>query len=292
MAQSNKMQAAKEQFSSIANDLMNIEVNIILKEDIPVQKMPDPRHALIDIGKMYGKTLRSLSYLAEPCADPDQIEMEEAAEWEEKNWEGSFDAFDDLRSWADEILDCLEEYEDLTTQEKTDLSILSRIKDNSDQIKGIFTALILRDEDLGISEDNLDNPNDVVTILDARSDLDDFQKHYLTNRFSRAQLVVAQSNIEKYPPLDLTPDEVVLLRKIWEIGVEVVAMQTIIQVDGDVMTRIHPNYLSDTYKLLHEYHNEGVGISLSFWKDLVNVAKELVISISQGISGQLRGDGS
>jgi hypothetical protein len=45
------MQNSKEQFSHIAKDLMNIEVNTILKEDIPVQKMPDPRHALREIGK-------------------------------------------------------------------------------------------------------------------------------------------------------------------------------------------------------------------------------------------------
>lgn len=297
MAQSDKTQAAKEQFSRIANDLMNIEVNIILKEEIPVQKMPDPRHALIDIGKMYWKELRTLSYLAEPCLDPNVPDIE-VSEWETNQWFGSFAAFDAIRNWADEILDCIDQRgEQLSTQVKTDLSILSRIKDNSDQIKGIYTSLILRDKNLEefliqsnikLERHEIKNPNEVVDKIPAEYE----RKHYLTNCFSRAQLVMALSQKAKYPPLDLTPDELVLLRKIWEIGVEVVAMQTVIQVDGDVMTRIHPNYLSDHYKVLHDYHNEGVGISLRYWKDLVNVAKDLVIAVTQGITGRLRGDSS
>ena len=41
------------QFSTIAQDLFSIEVNVILRNNITAQKMPSPRHALLDIGKEY-----------------------------------------------------------------------------------------------------------------------------------------------------------------------------------------------------------------------------------------------
>ena len=54
-----------------------------------------------------------------------------------------------------------------------------------------------------------------------------------------------------------------MIRKVWELGTEVIAMQTIVQVDGDVITRLNPTYMNEKrYPNLQTYHNEGVNIAL------------------------------
>jgi hypothetical protein len=71
--------------------------------------------------------------------------------------------------------------------------------------------------------------------------------------------------------------EMVLVRKIWEVGTEVIAMQTTIQVDGDVITRLNPNYLDEkVYEKLSDYHKNGVNMALSYWANLVGIAQGLL----------------
>src|SRR5262249_13208701 len=43
-------------------------------------------------------------------------------------------------------------------------------------------------------------------------------------------------------PIELSSDELVVLRKAWDLGLEQIAMQTVIQLDGDVLHRVQPRY--------------------------------------------------
>ena len=60
------------QFKDIATDLLNIEVNTILDKHISAQKMPNVRHALIDIGLEYHAALTEmgLEAMARLCWAP------------------------------------------------------------------------------------------------------------------------------------------------------------------------------------------------------------------------------
>ena len=247
-------QQAQERFTDIATDLFNIEVNTILRDNITAQKMPIPRHALIDIGKMYKKAMEQMEMVYESG--------EEAPESEQLGEHyGSFAGYTHLRQWASRLMK--DAYGGRIELSNNQLSILPRIKDNSDLLKGMFTNLA----------------HDHSEIVIGTSEWD-----WLVNNYSR-------SDLGSYAPstLPLNEQQLVLIRKIWELGTEVIVMQTIVQVDGDVITRLNSNFLDTTYyPEVRSYHNKGVEIALNHWAGLVTVAKELMIAAGQGIFNALK----
>lgn len=333
---------ASKQFSTIAQDLFSIEVNVILRDNITAQKMPNPRHALLDIGKeycaaldkmekrrqahyrdpneksvffededMFDKMRQELGYMTEDEYDDeleersrsksvfdeeDEVDEDMVVSHKVGSELGGFDAFDVLRNWADNLIDD-EENEDFLLPDQ--LAVLPRIKDNADLIKGMYSALCRRDPVLNDStrpeDENLEkllkkreaesriSPNTIVKLskrIDYKHAID------LTNEYSRSDLV----NRDDIEPLPIRDSDVMSIRKIWELGTEVIAMQTIVQIDGDVITRLNPNFLDEAqYPKLHDYHNQGVNIALEHWNNLVTVAKELLVAAAKGISAKVGG---
>ena len=324
---------ASKQFSTIAQDLFSIEVNIILRDNISAQKMPNPRHALLDIGKEYcaaleGMEMNRQDYNRDPNAKSlffeedmfemmrqdlgfmtgdefderlrsksvfDEVDEDKVVSHKVGSELGGFDAFDVLRTWADSLIDDENKYKFL---DPAQLAVLPRIKDNADLIKGMYSAFCRRDpilNDPTKPEGNLEkllvereredesriSPN---TIVKLSKRVDEKRTKDLTNEYSRSDLV----NGDDIEPLPIRDSDLMSIRKIWELGTEVIAMQTIVQIDGDVITRLNPNFLDETkYPRLHDYHNKGVNIALAHWSTLVNVAKELIVATVRGISGSL-----
>ena len=81
------------------------------------------------------------------------------------------------------------------------------------------------------------------------------------------------------------PDELVQLRKIWEIGTEEVVVQTVVWIDGDAVQRIHPAYADKSHEQLLAIHAASVGVSLSYWKSL----GELLVSLFNTVWTKLTG---
>ena len=272
-----------DQFKDIATDLFNIEVNTIVDKSITAQKMPNPRHAIIDIGREYYVALTEMGSNNDASNAEDVKKLEELGE---RNIYGSFNAFDTYRTIAKRLLGEPESESDLKPSER---SILPRIKDNSDLLKGLFSALCSRDQDLNPELDNRCkavpekdlSPNTLVEVSFA---IDEEHTRSLTNEYTRSDLI----NDIGILPLPLNEYEVILVRKLWEVGTAVIVMQTIVQVDGDVISRLNPIILEDmTYPKLQEYHQTGINIALDHWAGLVEVAKELVFAAGRGISGLL-----
>lgn len=325
---------ASNQFSTIAQDLFNIEVNIILRNNITAQKMPSPRHALLDIGKeycaaltamekqrqrynrdpneksiffedenMFEKMRQELGYITEEEQDERRRSKTVFAEVDEDMVVsreigaelGGFDAFDVLRNWADSLIDDENKERFLLPDQ---LAVLPRIKDNADLLKGMYSAICRRNKKLNApsrpADKNLEkllkkreaesriSPNTIVKLskrIDYELTID------LTNEYSRSDLV----NRDDIEPLPIRDADLVSIGKIWELGTEVIAMQTIVQIDGDVITRLNPNFMDEArYPKLHDYHTQGVNIALKHWSDLVQVAKELIVATTRGIIGSWR----
>jgi hypothetical protein len=85
--------------------------------------------------------------------------------------------------------------------------------------------------------------------------------------------------------MELTPDERMRLNVIWHMGVEQIAMQTIIHVSGDVVTRVRPEYVGEQGRGLVEIHHYAIRTSVEFWKTLVDVLGSMVGSLAQFFSG-------
>lgn len=333
-----KIASIPDKFNDIVQDLFNIEVNFILRDNITAQKMPDPRHALLDIGKMYYAALRLMQFnhinflrgqgvpIEETYDEPFDIIRREYGYYTEAEFEalgattdngsgtrsaasgrvaplrmivdpnvheqlGGFVALDVLRNWADSYADDPGNHLYLT---ETQRSILPRIKDNSDLLKGLFSTICRRDAQLeadGLTQrlvDFLDKSREDDTVSLTPNTIVDLSKIenrertvMLTNQYTRSELVSDDS----IDPLPIDDSELVLIRKVWELGTEVIVMQTIIQVDGDVITRLNPTYMNQKkYSSMQQYHNDSVNIALRHWSGLVTVAQRLMQAIFEGLS--------
>jgi hypothetical protein len=203
---------------------------------------------------------------------------------------GGFEAFAIMRRWADKFLQDPEFLEDLRSaddlegrnldEKKRILSVLPRIKENADMLKGMFSRICLRELDKDhkgelTKELKKIRPSELTseTVVQESRKIDPEQTRSLTNQYTRSEVV---SLSESLSPL-MKQGEMVLVRKIWEVGTEVIAMQTTIQVDGDVITRLNPNYLDEkVYEKLSDYHKNGVNMALSYWANLVGIAQGLL----------------
>jgi len=221
----NDLKRLRAKVGKIAEDLLNLEINTIIKPNITGEKMPSPRHALIGIAGEFSSKLTDLGF---PLSD---LGIKD----------GSYRSFDMLRESANKGVKTFQKSaaeKSLKPEEEADLLMLHRIKNMSDQIKGVFNALQRR------------------------------RVEKWDNNFTHQE-------IEKdLLPFPLNPDELVLIRKVWEVGVEEIALQTVIQLDGDVVTRVMPKYATSRSEALHKIHEQSVSVSMKSWQELIGVVKD------------------
>jgi hypothetical protein len=67
-----------------------------------------------------------------------------------------------------------------------------------------------------------------------------------------------------------------LLRSAWEIGVDEIAMNTVLSIDGDVITRIDQKYADSKSSCLHSIHHQSIGVCLEWWKELFGILNNFV----------------
>ncbi len=78
------------------------------------------------------------------------------------------------------------------------------------------------------------------------------------------------------PPISIAPDLAVLVRKAWDVGLEAVLFQTVIQLDGDMLARMSDQISLDQRDFLHGLHQQVVGDGTAQWKLLFQTAGELI----------------
>lgn len=86
---------------------------------------------------------------------------------------------------------------------------------------------------------------------------------------------------DKPPPMALGPADLVRIRKIWELGCEQIVMQTIVQLDGDVVTRLSGGIEGEQHRIIHRVHADGVRVATESWQYLV----ETVTGLSKSFLG-------
>lgn len=265
---------AKELF----DDLLTLEVNTVVKDGMTARKMPDLPQALIDIFDAYDIWLCQLAGKLNPrwrafaqsegpafldahpagtllIVDNALITSLQQRRWTDKEhprWaptggQESRASHDDLLRTADfdEMRTEARRAEEMSVlmggdahTDAGDLIILKRIYRNCDQIKGILEGREL---------ESSTSPGKI--------------KAAATKGFSRSTSETGD--------LPLRADEVLIVRKAWEVGTETVVMQTVAQIDGDVITRIQNARASAADKPLQDLHREAVGTALQHWQFLV-----------------------
>jgi len=149
--------------------------------------------------------------------------------------------FEQLASYSEKAIEALEpgttEAEHIDFDHKSVL--LTRIKNNSEEIINLVTQAAPQSDAF-------------------------FDKNKLE--------LTSPANLYLLQAIPFETDQLVRLRKINEIGTETVAMQTCIQLDGDVVTRINPKYAvaAPISEQIQKIHGEGLQISIQRWQDIVS----------------------
>ncbi len=229
-----------------ARSLLNIEVNTIVRDNMTGEQMPPVPHTLLDIAGWYADTLCSVgvdlpAYFAGASGDPPPV-------W--PNWTAppagsvgggltvSADTFIRLRwaaQWAQGSNDPTG-----TRMPGATRVLLDRIVNNCDAVKEMFKRF------------------------------DPSMQQFLGK--TRADLVAITIRPDSYA---ISPDDLIQLQKMWDIGVEQIIAQTVVHVTGDVTTRVQEAMRSPGSEPLFSIHRQSIDVSVARWKDLLDAVKEI-----------------
>ena len=244
----------RDELAEIGRDLFNMEVNTILASGITGRKMPIWPIALIEIAEIYARYLTGTA-----CLDVSPFwQVTEEAELaavqptftklpapvNPEDLQTSALTFLRLRYAAQAVLanrpaaDAAGFAVDAKRRE-----ILYRIMRNADQLKAVVQFLGLK----GVYEPFLNE--------------------------SRQGVITAQAG-GTVPPAPT--ESAVRIRKIWDIGTDEIVLQTVVQLDGDIISRIKQDFDIAQQKPLWNAHQEHVRFGGSYWKELFEILATLV----------------
>ncbi len=254
-------------FQKLAEEVLTLEVNTIVKADMSGCKMPSSRReALWGLAGDYHVQLVEYQ-----CREP-------------ICWAGAgFMAFlefydranDGIKKAEYDLTACTTDASRVTLREK--IMMLSRIKTQSEQLISMFGELARAEGiefDLGKQR----------AILEERAASAGLKEPFLVDPKSIAwnNDLNRQQMQESKVDLKLSPIHLNLLRKAWEIGTERVLLQSVIHADGDVTTRIAERFFIQPDQQLLQIHNEAVNTSVRFWSNLVKTIKEMATGLLTG----------
>ena len=78
------------------------------------------------------------------------------------------------------------------------------------------------------------------------------------------------------PVFVIDTDVILLVRKAWDIGLEQVLLQTVMQVDGDVLLRVAPGLDKDKRAFYAELHRSTVETGIRQWRSLFDLVASLI----------------
>jgi hypothetical protein len=157
---------------------------------------------------------------------------------------GGYKAFDHYQAIAKKLIMELEKSD---TEDKQNLYMLQRIRSNSNRVK-----LMLHGDD-------------------AESQ----------NELPRAQ--IAERMKKGLPDLPLAREDYSMVRKLWELGTEEVAMQTVLELDGDVVLRISPRYAGQNADAIHKLHNASVDLSYQYWNTIIKLVAQFIDTVFKSL---------
>jgi len=248
-------------FRALAEDLLTLEINTIVKANMSARKMPAlRREALLDIAKRYHLKLVELdvrgSVVWSSAGIMAFLELRKAA------YQGKAVYEQKLKDSPAGI-----DHDKI----KRDLVMLMRIEGQSEQLISMLIKLAHDHED-DFELARYSQAMQAAIDTEAKSNPSAQQNPAWNNDLSR-------QTMQQVDDLVLSPAQVSLIRKVWEIGTEQVVLQTVIHADGDVTTRIAEHLVKQPSPILFKVHNESVQNSVEFWHRLVNLVTDMTKSL-------------
>lgn len=279
------MADAFDQIQWLANKLLTLEVNTILKDHIQGTSMPSTVDALVEIEREYADKLSEFEPPKAPGApDADKPHPPMKAQFDEL-YVRAANARDVLTMAIAAMENAPAAAADRSERGaealRADLLLVGRIQDNCRSISEIIDRYVKRQGATPMLTE--EHPSLFVRFF--RS-IGRFFKR-LVGRAPEPQ-ALPQGALPAAPPeIHLPPEDHIILSKIWEIGLETIVMQTVISLSGDVTTRIQPEYAKESHRMVRDLHQGAVRTSVDFWKTLADIASSLVKTLL-GATGRTR----
>jgi len=281
--------ADRPSFADMAEGLLTLEINTVEKDGMTALKMPTPANALIDIVQTYWDFLcrksadfgiagvplapwarilsRSFDWAREPFVQS-KSSKRTIADPTERPQPGAYrpdftstgpdkvtlDYLDDLR----EVAAWIAEMQLRTT------AVVERGRTEYALVKGKLTSKQLQDAAGAARRFQVTDRSILQRI---KRNCDQFKNLDALKPATpeSPRVLDRQSGQEAFTPSDL-----VAIRKAWDIGVEVILMQTVIQIDGDVVNRFQTGIDTQAKAQLHAMHTAAVDLSFRYWRWMID----------------------
>lgn len=89
-------------------------------------------------------------------------------------------------------------------------------------------------------------------------------------------------------PTEFSAQSVLTIRKVWELGTETILIQTVVQLDGDTVTRINDALQPANDLTLRDFHQQGVATAIGQWDKLVDTLVTIVDKLGTFLGGLLK----
>jgi len=250
----------KDFIKDLANDLLRLEINTIVKDQLLCSKPRSHRWELYDIASEYRELLTSYTITAiNPVMGGGKESLGMRKEF--KNLNAGLASFLEIQQFAekkrDEFKIELERVQltDLQTDILNERAMLcERIIRQSQEMIDIFLDL---QQD---SNDPIESDNDFP--------------------------VMRLNHLED---LKLNPSQISIIRKANEIGTQRVLLQTVVQVEGDITSYITTRFLhfpEREQKMIKEVHESSIMTSIRMWQYLFQAVGKLAGSVFTGVTGK------
>ena len=258
----------------LAEDLLNIEINTIIKGEMSALKMPSSkRRALYNLSKTYHNKLMEFK-------KSDGTTFRDPVYWQF----AGLRSFDELRDRAKTGIELLcKKLEGLSEDAKKGLirsiKILERIELQSNEVVDLFErkrAVLIQKKKLGSKDGLKDIPE---TTPGAAKPASHTQSELWNND-------IEQDRINYINDLDLSTEDTLTIRKAMDIGIEEIVMQTIINIDGDVTTRIARSLADNPNQTILDIHDKSINTSIGIWSNLINTIKAIAGQTFKTILGK------
>ena len=249
----------------IFDDLLNIEVSVIVKPGMTARKMPEAPHALLDVIGEYDSYIcvagNRLNKRWDPEARPVQVRPSVESSDTRRHPRTGSDGKLRVPLEVDSVLDV------------ASIGTFDVLRERAVEAEAVYRhavgwGLVEADEQGVILKRIFRNCDQIKAIL------------------AREPVAAAIGDgigrdVTPAPVLPLSSDEMLTLRKIWEVGTETVVMQSVAQLDGDIITRIQKGRESASSRAVHDLHRQSLETALTHWKFLVETVVQFV-KVAQG----------
>lgn len=232
----NPVDEAHQGFREVVRNLFTIEVSTIVSDGMTARKMPPVPIALLDIVGKYYWFLKTLEHT--PAGRSTAEVLAGLDMGQRTNAAASFGL---LREIAGQYLSAYHGPDSGFTSQQH--GILQRIYRQSMVLENTVERLAA------------DNP-----------ERDVFGK-------GRAELMGMYSACTA---VTVRPEDLAYVRKAWETGTDEVVMQSTMQLDGDVITRLHRDYMSGDAEFLQQTHMRATRLAVETWSTTARFVADLV----------------